>query len=98
MHVEPLSVALGLIFAISVFVAFRQGQADAVRQCRRVVRTGGNLDRVFFEDAERDPEGAREQETSSNQDRASMPGEWYSSTPVAAPTLKGSPGVRRAVS
>jgi len=54
MTLDILSFALGVIFSVCIAGAWHFGQQRAIRLARRIVRHRGNLDQVFFEDAERD--------------------------------------------
>lgn len=54
MTLDPSSFLLGVVLAVAVFVAWEFGQQRSIRLARRIARHGRDLDRVFFEDAERD--------------------------------------------
>lgn len=54
MNLDFPSVGIGVVFCLSIIVAYYYGQQSMIRMARRVARHGRDLDRVFFEDAERD--------------------------------------------
>ncbi len=54
MTLDMASFVLALAMAALIACAWYYGRASAIRECRRIVRHKGNLDQVFFEDAERD--------------------------------------------
>lgn len=54
MNLDPISFGLGLSIAAAIAYAYQLGQQHAIRLARRIWRHRGNLDQVFFEDAERD--------------------------------------------
>ena len=54
MTLDIASAGLGLCASALVAYAWLVGRQGAIRDCRRIVRHGRNLDLVFFEDAERD--------------------------------------------
>lgn len=55
MQIDGVSFALGFSIAAGLAQAWNYGREGAIRECRRIVRNGANLDGVFFEDCERDP-------------------------------------------
>lgn len=54
MLLDLRSFLIGFTMACALAVAWTFGEQKAIRLARRVARHGKDLDRVFFEDAERD--------------------------------------------
>lgn len=54
MILDPTSFLFGVVVCAFIAGAWYYGQLSTIRLARRIARHGRDLDRVFFEDAERD--------------------------------------------
>lgn len=64
--VDPLSMGVGFAIAAGFAQAWSMGRQGAIRECRRAWRHRGNLDLIYFEDAERDPTISRPKPASAD--------------------------------